>query len=105
VGNSAPCFLPSFPSAVGTVENMQFVFHGFQGAAVSIAWVPKIAFFKLGPKKLGPYSRVFLLLRMVLLSKLERCEISTQPEATAGSAADNSVLVRQLRGPNFRIWP
>ena len=22
--------LPSFPSAVGTVENMQFVFHGFQ---------------------------------------------------------------------------
>jgi hypothetical protein len=50
--------LPSFPSAVGTVENMRFVFHGFHGAAVSTTY-----------------------------------------------AGASSVLVRQLRGPNFSTCP
>jgi hypothetical protein len=41
VENSA--LLPSFPSAVGRVENNSTVFHAFHRAAVSIAYDPKRA--------------------------------------------------------------
>jgi hypothetical protein len=49
------CLLPSFPSAVGTVENMQFVFHGFHGAAVSTTCQPRTGLFEPRAKKRGPY--------------------------------------------------
>jgi hypothetical protein len=48
--------LPSFPSAVGTVENMQFVFHGSSCAAVSIAYGREKHFLQGSVKKLGPHS-------------------------------------------------
>src|SRR5260370_999057 len=42
-----------FQAQWGTVRNMQFVFHGFHGAAVSIAWGQKRHFLQVVPKKRG----------------------------------------------------
>jgi len=47
--------LPGFPSAVGTVQNMQFVFHRFHSAAVSIALSPKKSLSSRRSQKVGPY--------------------------------------------------
>ena len=93
--------LPSFPSAVGTVENKQFVFHGFQlrGSFHSLR-PPKALSARFG-KKLGPHSSSNEFFAAAEWYGLPGGgEFSTQP-----AWAVNSVLVRQLRGPNFRMWP
>ena len=80
---------------------MQFVFHGFQlrGSFHSLRFQKALSA-RLG-KKTGPHSASNEFFATAEWYGLRGGgELSAQP-----AWADNSVLVRQLRGPNFRTWP
>ena len=76
---------------------MQFVFHGFQlrGSFHSLRFQKALS------ARFGPHSTSTEFFATAEWYGLRgRGELLTQPDCV-----DNSVLVRQLRGPNFRMWP
>ena len=86
---------------MGTVENVQFVFHGFHLRGSFHSLRSQKHFLQRCVKKTWA---TFLSNEFLVVDEWYglrgRGELSTQPVWV-----DNSVLVRQLRGPNFRMWP